>query len=404
MDLLRTRQACALCACVDLHTVLELPATPPANEFVRHAQPQDCFPLQLQLCAACGHVQLAAVVDPRRLFDNYVYVSGTSPVFVKHFEDYAAEVAAGLQLNARSHIVDIGSNDGTLLKAFRKLGFGKLTGVDPAQEIAAQATREGIPTQVGFFDRAMAAAIRSSHGPAGLVTANNVFAHADDLQEIALAVRDLLAPEGEFVFEVSYLMDVVEKTLFDTIYHEHLSYHAVKPLVPFLAACGLHLYHARRIGTHGGSVRVHASRSRKHPTAALRELVAAEEAAGIHQRPAFDRLQAHIAGKGARLREQIRAWKTAGKKICGFGAPAKLTTLVYGFELDGADIDFIVDDAPLKQGLLTPGKNIPVLPSSALYDRRPDICIVFAWNFFDSITAKHAPWAQAGGTFINPLA
>lgn len=403
MSLIRTRMACALCAGVDLATIMKLPATPPANEFVKSPQAQDRFALDLQLCGDCGHVQLADVVHPGRLFDNYVYVSGTSPVFVKHFEDYAQDVFAGARLNEHSHVVDIGSNDGTLLKAFKGLGVQTVTGVDPAQEIAAKASAEGIPTRIGFFDRHMAAAIRASVGPAHVVTANNVFAHADDLHEIALGVRDLLAPEGDFIFEVSYLMDVVEHTLFDTIYHEHLSYHSVRPLIPFLAACGLHVYDARRVQTHGGSVRVYASRARKKPSAALQAILQAEQVAGIQSRAAFDNLASDVAHKGESLRRKVKDWKAAGKKICGFGAPAKLTTLMYAFGLDAADFDFIIDDAPLKQGLYTPGLNIPVCPSAALYERETHVCVVFAWNFFDSITAKHARWAEAGGLFVNPL-
>jgi SAM-dependent methyltransferase len=403
MSLIRTRMACALCACVDMDTIMKLPATPPANEFVQKPQAQERFPLDLQLCRDCGHVQLADVVHPDRLFGNYVYVSGTSPVFVKHFEDYAQDVYTSSRLSAYGHVVDIGSNDGTLLKAFQKLGVKKVTGVDPARDIASKATSEGVPTRIGFFDRNMAAAIRATEGAANVITANNVFAHADDLREIALGVRDLLAPEGDFVFEVSYLMDVVEHTLFDTIYHEHLSYHSVKPLVPFLAECGLHVYDALRVQTHGGSVRVYASRARKHPTSRLASILAAEEAAGIQKRAAFDNLSSDIAHKAEILRKKIKDAKTAGKKICGFGAPAKLTTLMYAFGLDAADFEFIIDDSPLKQGLLTPGMNIPVCPSTALYERNIDVCVVFAWNFFDSITTKHAKWADAGGVFVNPL-
>jgi SAM-dependent methyltransferase len=386
-----------------MDTIMTLPATPPANEFVKTPQDQERFPLDLQLCRDCGHVQLADVVHPDRLFGNYVYVSGTSPVFVRHFEDYAKSVYASSRLSARSHVVDVGSNDGTLLKAFQKLGVAKVTGVDPARSIATQATNEGVPTRIGFFDRNMAAHIRGTEGPADVITANNVFAHADDLHEIARGVRDLLSPEGDFVFEVSYLMDVLEHTLFDTIYHEHLSYHSVKPLIPFLAACGLHVYDAMRVQTHGGSVRVYASRARKHPTSRLHEIVAAEVAAGIQTRAAFDTLYLDIAKKGEILRKRIKDAKAAGKRICGFGAPAKLTTLMYALGLDASDFEFVIDDSPLKQGLLTPGMNIPVCSSSALYERNSEICVVFAWNFFDAITAKHANWSGAGGVFVNPL-
>lgn len=403
MSLLHTRSTCALCSSMTLDTILSLPATPPANEFVPAPQAQECFPLNLQLCQSCGHVQLADVVHPDRLFGNYVYVSGTSAVFVQHFENYAQEICASSKLNAQSHVVDIGSNDGTLLKAFKKAGVGKVTGVDPARDIATRASTEGIPTRIGFFDREMAKRILSEDGAADLVTANNVFAHADDLQEIALGVRELLTPEGDFVFEVSYLMDVVEKTLFDTIYHEHLSYHTVRPLIPFLKGCGLHVYDAKRVSTHGGSIRIYASRAAKEQTGPLMAITAAEIAAGIQQRSTFDHLRADIATKGAALRQRIRAAKAAGKKICGFGAPAKLTTLMHAFELKASDFEFIIDDAPLKQGLYTPGLNILVRPSSALYERNPDLCVVFAWNFFDSITQKHARWADMGGIFINPL-
>ena len=404
VGVIRSRIACALCTSVNLDNVMELPATPPANEFVRFKQNQDCFPLNLQLCKECGHVQLADVVDPGRLFENYVYVSGTSEVFVRHFEEYAHDVVNSLNLNEHSHIVDLGSNDGTLLKAFARLGIKKVTGVDPARDIALKATAEGISTRIGFFDRGMAASIRSIEGPATLVTANNVFAHADDLEEIALAARLLLAPEGEFIMEVSYLLDVVENTLFDTIYHEHLSYHSVKPLIPFLAKCGLNVYDVKRVNTHGGSIRICASRARKEVSQDLIKILADEAKAGLQQRQVFEQLHRQIVIKGEVLRSKIQIWKADGRRICGFGAPAKLTTLMHSFHLSGADIDFIIDDSELKQGLLTPGTNIPVLPSSALYEREASVCIVFAWNFFDSIIQKHKHWSDSGGIFINPLA
>lgn len=399
-SVLRTRRACALCESVDLKDVLSLPATPLANEFSRLKDEQETFPLALQLCGSCGHVQLAHVVDPRRLFDNYVYVSGTSPVFVKHFDDYARDVSWRLCLNEHSKIVDIGSNDGTFLKSFKKLGMHNVAGVEPAERIA---TGCGIQHVLGYFDRSMAAHIRKTFGAVNLVTANNVFAHADDLKEIALGVRDLLAPEGEFVFEVSYLKDVVEKLLFDTIYHEHLSYHTVAPLIPFLKACGLTLYHAKPVPTHGGSIRVFASRARKPETPELSQILLEERRAQLDQPDTFFDFRERIHKKGEELRTLIKAWKAAGKKICGYGAPAKLTTLMYAFDLQAEDFEFIVEDSPMKQSHFTPGKHIPVKPPFSLLDEKTDVCIVFAWNFFDSIVAKNEPYLRAGGRFINPL-
>ncbi|MEK7244962.1 MAG: methyltransferase domain-containing protein, partial [Pseudomonadota bacterium] len=227
----RRRADCRLCGARRLTRVLALTPTPPANAFVpasARGVPQVCFPLDVFFCEDCGHVQLLDVVNPRVLFENYVYVSGTSPVFVRHFEDYARTVVERFRPAAGSLALDIGSNDGTLLGFFRKAGLNVL-GIDPARAIAAEATKRGIETWAEFFGPALAARIRTERGPAAVITANNVFAHADDLAGIADGVRDLLGPDGVFVFEVSYLVDVYENTLFDTIYHEHLAYHSVAP-------------------------------------------------------------------------------------------------------------------------------------------------------------------------------
>ena len=253
----RRRDTCRLCGEGDLVSVLELTPTPPANAFVGEdalGTEQPCYPLDVYFCAGCGHVQLLDVVDPRLLFEDYVYVSGTSPHFVKHFEDYAESVIGRFKPPPGSLVVDIGSNDGTLLSAFRSRGM-EVLGVDPARDIAARATQAGTETMAAFFTPNLAAEILGVRGPARIVTANNVFAHADDLSGIARGLTTLLAPAGVFVFEVSYLADVIANTLFDTIYHEHLAYHSLKPLVGFFAAAGMELFAAERVASHGGSLR-----------------------------------------------------------------------------------------------------------------------------------------------------
>ena len=218
------RDRCRLCEGAQLTRVLALTPTPPANAFVTAdelATPQPAFPLDVWLCDRCGHVQLLDVVDPRILYAHYVYVSGTSPVFVRHFEQYAHYVRRSFHPQAGSLVVDIGSNDGTLLRFFKDAGH-RVLGVEPAEEISAVSRRAGVPTVTGFFSEALAERLAQEHGAAAVVTANNVIAHIDDLAGVMRGVAKLLAPDGVFVFEVSYLMDVLEKTLFDTIYHEHL--------------------------------------------------------------------------------------------------------------------------------------------------------------------------------------
>ena len=351
-------------------------------------------------------MQLLDVVDPVLLFRNYVYVSGTSPVFVDHFRRYAESMQRLIQLPAGSRVVEIGSNDGTLLRFFQDAGMTVL-GIDPARRIAEEATRHGIETLPEFFDRALAARVRAERGGASLIVANNVFAHADDLHTIADGIAQLLEPDGLFVFEVSYLLDVFEKTLFDTIYHEHLSYHTVKPLVAFFRQHGLELVDAIRVDSHGGSLRGIVKRlgRRWEVQPGVAELIAQETALGLHGPEAFRTLFDRIGARKRELTALLRRLKGEGKRIVGFGAPAKATTLMFHFGLGPETLDYIIDDSPLKQGLYSPGHHIPVVPSTALYDpsTKADYAVILAWNFAEPIVAKHRRFLDAGGHFIIPL-
>ncbi len=403
----RRRDTCRLCGGADLTLVVTLTPTPPANAFVDEAQkgqPQACFPLDVFFCEACAHVQLLDVVDPAILFENYVYVSGTSPSFVKHFDDYAAALTDRFGPVAGSLSVDIGSNDGTLLAAFQKRGLRGL-GVDPARDIAAKATEAGIKTIAGFFSPDLAKEIVGSHSTAAIVTANNVFAHADGLKGIVEGVRTLLAPDGVFAFEVSYLADVVTDTLFDTIYHEHLAYHSVKPLETLFASHGMRLFSVERVASHGGSIRGLAGLTDgpHQDDGSVAGLIAAERVAGLDRAETFKDFGADIDALGRQLKMLIKEIKAGGKTIVGFGAPAKATTLMYHFGIGANDIDCIVDDSPLKQGLYSPGLHIPVVASEALYERRPDYVLILAWNFARAIIDKHSAFLDGGGRFIVPL-
>ncbi len=403
----RRRDSCRLCGGRDLALILKLTPTPPANAFVAadtRDNPQPCFPLDVFLCRTCAHVQLLDVVDARLLFENYPYVSGTSPVFVKHFENYADGVGGRFELQPGGLVIDVGSNDGTLLRAFKARGM-QVLGVDPAKSIARRATEAGIETLADFFTPRLAANIRAERGPAAVVTANNVFAHADDLAGLRDGIRDLLMPGGVFVFEVSYLADVVEKTLFDTIYHEHLAYHSAKPLRRFFEAGGMELFAIQRVDVHGGSLRgmAQAAGGPYAVDGSVAKLVAQEEKCGLDRAATFRTFAGRIQQLGQQLKRLVAGIKAEGKSIAGFGAPAKATTLMYHFGIGPGVVDFVVDDNPLKQGLYTPGQHIPVLPADALYERSPDYAIVLAWNFAPSIMAKHSAFRERGGRFIVPL-
>lgn len=401
------RDTCRLCGSRHLTQVVRLAPTPPANAFVPASEldkVQERFPLDVFFCEDCAHVQILDVVDPRILFEHYVYVSGTSPVFVRHFEDYAAFVMERFKPTAGGLVLDIGSNDGTLLSFFQMAGM-RVLGIDPAQEISAEATARGIPTICGFFGADKGAEIAAEHGKAEVITANNVFAHIDDLSGVVDGVRGLLSPSGVFVFEVSYLVDVFEKTLFDTIYHEHLDYHSVKPLVRFFAAKGMELIEAVRVDSHGGSLRGIAQlKGGPHPVgASVGELVALEERLGLDKAATLSKFAADIEALGAELNALLKRLKAEGRRIGAFGAPAKATTLMYHFGIGPELVDFIIDDSPLKQGLYSPGMHIPVVSSAEGFAKAPDYLVILAWNFAQPIIAKNAAFREKGGKFIIPI-
>ncbi len=401
------RDNCRLCARTALHKVLSLAPIPLANAFVTREEletTQPRFPLDVWLCEGCGHVQLLDVVDSKVLFEHYVYVSGTSPAFVRHFGEYADEVVSRFARAQNGLVVEIGSNDGTLLKFFRDRGR-RILGVDPAREIGEATRRQGIPTITGFFTRQLADAIAAEHGHADVVAANNVLAHIDDLDSVIRGVARLLAPSGVLVFEVAYLADLVEKILFDTIYHEHIDYHSVGPLIPFLAKHGLQLVEATRVDTHGGSIRCVAQRAGgQNPVGdSVAKALQLEGRMGLATPETYRTLADRIDKLGLELVSLLRKLTAQGKRIAGFGAPAKATTLMYHFGITPEMIEFIVDDSPLKQGRFSPGMHIPVVPAQAIYERRPDYLLILAWNFAGPIIDKHRAFSQAGGRFIVPL-
>ena len=360
--------------------------------------------MDVYFCNECAHVQMMDVVNPETLFSSYVYVSGTSPVFVRHFESYAKDVVNRYKPAPDSLAVDIGSNDGTLLGFFKKSGLRTL-GIDPAKEIAAQATANGIETLTAFFDIDVADQILADHGRASIVTANNVFAHADDLSGILSGIQRLVDVDGIFVFEVSYLADVLEKTLFDTIYHEHLAYHSIGPLIKFLSSHGLEMIHAERVDSHGGSIRCVAQTigGMQPVDDSVTQLLALEVALGLNSVQTLLAFESKIDRIKSKLAETLSEIRSQNKTIAGFGAPAKATTLMYHFGIGPETIDFIVDDSPLKQGLYSPGLHIPVVPTEEIYRRKPDYLIVLAWNFAESIIHNHQSFSENGGKFIVPL-
>ena len=405
------RSDCRLCGHkLSDSPILSLKPTPPANEFVSDVSViQEEFPIDIFVCPNCGHVQLPVIVDPSRLFGHYVYVSGTSPVFVGHFVEYAKQMVRMFDLSPGDFVIDIGSNDGTLLRQFKNKHDMRVLGIDPAQEISAMACVSGIPTISQFFTSSLVKNIIGDGDKARLILANNMFAHADNLGDIADGIKLALHENGVFVFEVSYLVDVCEQTLFDTMYHEHLSYHAVTPLIQFFKCRGMRIFDAERINTHGGSIRIYVTHENNNIVSSnpqrLEGILKYESENGYSSPdcPPLCELSIKIEELRSKLVSKLLEIQNSGKTVAAFGAPAKATTLMYHFGLDKNTIKFIVDDSPLKQGLFTPGKHVPVFSSKAIEELKPDYLVILAWNFADSIIQKNKEYMERGGTFIVPI-
>lgn len=389
---------------------LNLGSTPLANEFLSDKIPQEIFPLEVCVCESCAHYQLNEFIDPTRLFRHYVYVAGTSSVNVQHFKDYANHMVDKFNYQPYDKVLDIASNDGVLLRHFKELGM-QVLGIDPAINLAEEATKNGMETIPEFFTESYADVILEKYGTFDLITANNVFAHVPDMIGFARGIKKLLADQGVFSFEVSYFGDVCDSVLFDTIYHEHSSYHTLSPLFSFFKMHGLDLFDVERIPNHGGSIRVFVRKQEDigigrwylgkfyyGESERIRDFLLQEQ--NIEKK--VIKLQEDIHNLGAQLREKIKELKDQGKSLVIYGVPAKATTLMYALGIDEQQIKFAVEDNPLKQNTFTPGKHIPVYSTSKLFEENPDYILILAWNFADSIIKKCKDQGF-NGKFIVPL-
>jgi len=407
MQPLKRRTTCRLCDSPQLELVLPMQPSPIADHYVSHerlGEKQATYPLDLYLCRECGHVQNVDVVNPELLFRDYNFFTSGSAALVEHFRRYAGEAVDRFKVPPGSLAVEIGSNDGTLLKFFKERGL-RVLGIDPAQEIAAAATREGIPTLPEFFGAAVAERIVAEHGEAQIVAANNVFAHADDLADVVRGIRTVLSDTGVFVFEVSYLTDIIDRFLFDTVYHEHVSYHSLMPLARFFDRLDMQLFDVWRNPSKGGSIRGFAQRKRPdaRPVQPLvTELMRDEAARGLADPAVFGRYAADISTRKQAVLGVLDDARARGQHAAGYGASTTVTTLLYQFGLNER-LDFLVDDNPRKQHRFSPGAHIPVLPSDELYVRQPELCVILAWNYAEPIIARHARFVAEGGRFVVPL-
>lgn len=359
-------------------------------------------PADLHLCGDCGLLQLTAVIDPAFQYNKFKYVTTISVGLPEHFHKSAGETLARAGLPQLGRVLEIGSNDGTLLRTFGERGW-KILGIDPAENAAAVARARDVPTIVGFFDAASAHDIRGRLGSADLVIANNTLANIDDLDEVARGLDAVLGTDGVFVFETSYGANVVCKTLLDTIYHEHLSYFMVKPLRAYFARHGFELFDVCEIPIKGGSIRGFVQRAggSRAVSEHVAELIAAEESKGLYAQSAYRRMETAIEETRRKLEEILDSSHGAGA-VAAYGASVGCVTLINQLGL-AKDITCVFDDQPLLDGIVGPDYDIPVVASHEIYNRHPALIVVLAWRYANLIMERHGAFHRAGGRFVLPL-
>ncbi|MBU2578330.1 class I SAM-dependent methyltransferase [Patescibacteria group bacterium] len=398
---------CRMCKSASLHQFLDLGFTPPADQFRRREQlcePDIYYPLEVMLCTNCGLSQLSYVVSEEILYrHDYPYESSTTKTGQSHWKEFAASATKLLTLNSSDLVVDVGSNVGVLLESFRSNGT-RILGVDPASNIVRIAEKRGIETLCEFFSMDVVERILADKGHATVVTGTNVFAHVDDLDSFILAVDKLLNERGVLIIEAPYFLKLVENFEYDTIYHEHLSYLSVKPLVRFFARFDMEIFEIQQKDIHGGSFRLFVNRvGRRFVSPVVDKLLKVEEEKGIHTLKVLNKFSEDVQKNREDFLWMLRQLKHEGKQIVGISAPAKGMTLLNYCRIGTETLDFVTEKSGLKIGRFTPGAHIPVVADEELIRQVPDYGLLLAWNFADEIMTNLKSYREKGGKFIIPI-
>lgn len=398
--------ACRVCKTRNWEAVLSLGFTPLANNYIRMndlKKEEIYYPLNVVFCSVCGLVSLDTVIPAPVLYDYYYYLSSESRTILRHNEWFARYFTERYGLGPGDLVVEIGSNTGTQLRFLKNLG-SRILGVEPAENIASLANEAGIETLNRYFTKGAAEQIVRTHGRSRCIVARHVFAHIDDVDEVVRAVDTLLTDDGVFAIEVPYLVDLVEGNQFDTIYHEHLSYFSIGTLDDLMGRHGLRIADVEHVGIHGGTVIVLVERAHQRPAGErARALIDEERARGVNR---VDYLQAF-----AKRTEQIKLelvsmvheLKRRGKRLAGYGAPAKGNTMLNYCGINSSYLDYVRDNTPTKQGLYLPGTHIRIRSDEYAAANPPDYYLLLAWNYVDEILDKEKEFLDAGGGFIVPI-
>jgi 2-polyprenyl-3-methyl-5-hydroxy-6-metoxy-1,4-benzoquinol methylase len=402
------RGHCRFCDAPLSHSFADLGMSPPSNSFLKPEQlgrMEKFYPLHAWVCGACFLVQLEEFETPEQIFSDYAYFSSYSESWLAHARAYTEAMTARFGLGTKSKVIEIASNDGYLLQYFVAQGIPVL-GIEPAANVAQAAEKKGVPSLVKFFGTQTAKELAAQGTRADLLLGNNVLAHVPDLNDFVAGMKILVAPQGVITMEFPHLLRLMQGNQFDTIYHEHFSYFSFLTAQQVFAKHGLALFDVEEIPTHGGSLRIyarHAEDAAKAVGARVAELLARERAAGLDRLNTYRAFDEQVKETKRRLLDFLMGAKRAGKRIAGYGAPAKGNTLLNYCGIRSDFIDYTVDRSPHKQGRFLPGVHIPVYGPERIGETKPDYVLILPWNLKDEIVAQMAHIRAWGGRFVVPI-
>lgn len=398
------RKTCRGCGGGNLRMFLNLGRMPLAGGYLNKGSrgKERRFPLKVYFCPNCGLVQILDVINPQILFKKYYYISSVIKSMDEHFQKYYVYLKKKYLNRKNASLLEFGSNDGVLLKYFLKDKDIKAVGVDPSENVTKMAKKIGCDVHLGYFNTQTALSLYKKYGKFDVVTGSNVFAHTDNIDEILYAADLLLKEGGHFIIEVHYLLDLIEKFQFDTVYHEHLSYYSLTSLKNIFAQYGFKLIDVVHLEMHGGGIRAVAVRSttKTKESPELKKYLRKEKELTTLRLLKF---QEKVDRQREKIRKLMRQLKRQHKKVVGYGAAGRGTILLNYCGIDRKHLKYVVDVSPLRQGKLMPGVRIPIYPLEKLRKRPSDYVLVIAWNYFDSILSQEKELMRRGVKFIKPL-
>ena len=399
---------CRFCGSARTQSVVDLGMSPISNAFIDPARADEAerfYPLHAFVCRECWLVQLAAFETPTQLFGDYRYFSSYSRSWLLHAENYVEAVSKRFHLGAGSRVVEVASNDGYLLQYFVRRGIPAL-GIEPAENVAAVARASGVRTMAQFFGADTAASLQAAGETADLIVANNVLAHVPDLNDFVRGFKTLLAPNGVLTVEFPHLARLIEENQYDTIYHEHFSYFSLMVVDRLFRQHGMRLFDVQELPTHGGSLRVfacHAEATSHELTPAVAEVMAGERKAGLADMEIYRGFGRRVIDSKCEILEFCLNARREGKRIAGYGAPAKGNTLLNYCGIGPELLEYTVDRSPHKQGLLLPGSRVPIHAPERILETRPDYVLILPWNAREEIMSQMSAVRDWGGKFVVPI-